>query len=34
MTRLLEVEDLAVAFRTDRGQVEALSGVSLHLDEG
>jgi oligopeptide/dipeptide ABC transporter ATP-binding protein len=34
MTRLLEVEDLAVSFRTDRGEVEALSGVSLGLDEG
>ncbi|WP_337875838.1 ABC transporter ATP-binding protein [Elioraea sp.] len=34
MTRLLEVEDLAVSFRTDRGEVEALSGVTLHLDAG
>jgi oligopeptide/dipeptide ABC transporter ATP-binding protein len=34
MTRLIEVEDLAVSFRTDRGEAEALSGVSLHLDEG
>jgi oligopeptide/dipeptide ABC transporter ATP-binding protein len=34
MTRLLEIEDLAVSFRTDRGEVEALSGVSLGLDEG
>ncbi|WP_439576470.1 ABC transporter ATP-binding protein [Elioraea sp.] len=34
MTRLLEIDDLAVSFRTDRGEVEALSGVSLHLDEG
>jgi oligopeptide/dipeptide ABC transporter ATP-binding protein len=34
VTRLLEVEDLAVSFRTDRGEVEALSGVSLGLDEG
>ncbi|WP_333671828.1 ABC transporter ATP-binding protein [Elioraea tepidiphila] len=34
MTRLIEIEDLAVSFRTDRGEVEALSGVSLHLDEG
>jgi oligopeptide/dipeptide ABC transporter ATP-binding protein len=34
MTRLLQIEDLAVSFRTDRGEVEALSGVTLHLDEG
>ena len=34
MTRLLEVQDLAVSFRTDRGEVEALSGVSFGLDEG
>ena len=34
MTRLLEVQDLAVSFRIDRGEVEALSGVSLGLDGG
>ena len=34
MSALLEIEDLAVAFRTERGEVEALSGVSLSVGEG
>ncbi|WP_291298025.1 ABC transporter ATP-binding protein [Elioraea sp.] len=34
MSALLEIEDLAVAFRTERGEVEALSGVSLTVGEG
>ncbi len=32
--RLLEVEDLSVTFRTDRGIVRAVDCVSLHVDEG
>ncbi len=32
--RLLEVEDLSVTFRTDRGIVRAVDSVSLHVDEG
>jgi len=31
---LLEIEELAVTFRTGRGEVEALSGVSLAVGEG
>ena len=31
---LLSIEDLSVRFRTDRGQVQAVDGVSLHVDEG
>ncbi len=31
---LLEVEDLHVAFARGRGEVEAVRGVSLHLDRG
>jgi oligopeptide/dipeptide ABC transporter ATP-binding protein len=34
MPPLLEIEDLAVNFRTDRGEVEALSGVSLSVNDG
>ena len=34
MTRLLEVRDLVVQFRTNRGTVHAVDGVSLDLDEG
>ncbi len=34
MPPLLEIDDLAVAFRTERGEVEALSGVSLSVNEG
>lgn len=30
---LLEVEDLAVAYRTDRGEVHAVDGVSLSVEE-
>ncbi|MCZ6853936.1 MAG: ABC transporter ATP-binding protein [Gammaproteobacteria bacterium] len=32
--RLLEVEDLSVTFRTDRGIVRAVDSVSLHVDRG
>ena len=32
--RLLDVEDLSVTFRTDRGIVRAVDSVSLHVDEG
>ena len=32
--RLLEVEDLRVTFRTGDGAVNAVNGVSFHLDEG
>jgi len=31
---LLEVEDLRVAFRTEEGVVQAVDGVSFHLDAG
>jgi peptide/nickel transport system ATP-binding protein/oligopeptide transport system ATP-binding protein len=34
MSALLEIEDLAVAFRTERGEVEALSGVSFSVGAG
>ena len=34
MRPLIEIEDLAVTFRTARGEVEALSGVSLTVGEG
>ena len=34
MTRLLEIEDLHVAFATRRGVVQAVRGVSLGLDAG
>ena len=32
--RLLEVADLSVTFRTDRGIVRAVDDLSLHVDEG
>ncbi len=31
---LLSIDDLSVCFRTDRGQVRAVDGVSLHVNEG
>ena len=31
---LLSIEDLSVRFRTERGQVQAVDGVSLHVNEG
>lgn len=34
MSRLLEINDLEVSFKTDRGVIRAVDGVSLHLDEG
>lgn len=34
MSRLLEVDGLSVAFPTDDGLVEAVNGVSFHLDDG
>ncbi len=33
-TPVLAVQDLSVSFRTDRGLVRAVNGVSLHVDEG
>lgn len=34
MARLLEVKDLAVSFQTFFGEVEAVRGVSFHVDKG
>jgi oligopeptide transport system ATP-binding protein len=34
MPPLLEISDLAVAFGTEQGEVEALSGVSFSIEEG
>ncbi len=34
MSALLEIEDLSVSFRTDRGMVRAVDSVSLHVDAG
>ena len=31
---LLSIEDLSVRFGTERGQVQAVDGVSLHVNEG
>ena len=31
---LLDVQDLSVSFRTDRGLVRAVDGVSFHVDAG
>ncbi|MEK9871768.1 MAG: ATP-binding cassette domain-containing protein, partial [Gammaproteobacteria bacterium] len=31
---LLKIENLSVGFRTDRGRVQAVDGVSLHVDKG
>ena len=31
---LLEIEDLSVTFRTDRGMVRAVDSVDLHVDAG
>jgi len=31
---LLEVDDLRVAFRTEDGLVQAVDGVSFHVDAG
>ena len=32
--KLLSIEDLSVRFGTERGQVQAVDGVSLHVNEG
>jgi oligopeptide transport system ATP-binding protein len=32
--RLLSIEDLSVQFRTENGQVQAVDGVSLHVEAG
>lgn len=34
MERLLEVKDLAISFRTRGGEVQAIRGVSFHVDKG
>lgn len=34
MTRLLEVKDLAISFKTYGGEVQAIRGVNFHLDKG
>ena len=34
MTALLEIDDLSVIFRSDRGEVRAVSSVSLKVDAG
>ena len=34
MTRLLEIDDLRVTFRTRFGEVTALDSISLHVEEG
>ena len=31
---LLKIENLSIGFRTDRGRVQAVDGVSLHVDKG
>ncbi len=34
MTRLLEVKDLAISFKTYGGEVQAIRGVNFHLEKG
>ncbi|MCY8131270.1 oligopeptide ABC transporter ATP-binding protein OppD, partial [Bacillus spizizenii] len=34
VTRLLEVKDLAISFKTYGGEVQAIRGVNFHLDKG
>lgn len=34
MTRLLEVKDLAISFKTYGGEVQAIRGVNFHLNKG
>lgn len=34
MEKLLEVKDLAVSFKTYFGEVEAVRGVSFHVNKG
>ena len=34
MGPLLDVQGLSVSFRTDRGTVRAVDGVSFHVDAG
>lgn len=34
MDRLLEVKDLAISFKTRGGEVQAIRGVSFHVDKG
>ncbi|WP_449600804.1 ABC transporter ATP-binding protein [Paenibacillus sp. Marseille-Q9583] len=34
MERLLEVKDLAISFKTHGGEVQAIRGVSFHVDKG
>jgi oligopeptide transport system ATP-binding protein len=34
VSALLDISDLSVSFRTDRGQVQAVDGASLHVDPG
>ena len=34
MSPLLDISDLSVTFRTDRGTVQAVDSVSLHVDPG
>ena len=34
MEKLLEVKDLKTSFKTNVGEVQAVRGVSFHLDKG
>ncbi|MBP3705297.1 MAG: peptide ABC transporter ATP-binding protein, partial [Clostridia bacterium] len=34
MARILDVKDLQVSFDTYAGEVQAVRGVTFHLDEG
>lgn len=34
MEHLLEVKDLAISFQTREGEVQAIRGVSFHVDKG